>query len=105
MIILMMQKWWFKTFIWFTSTASFFLSATILISYFNPEPSMGDVMKFMSGMMDAMHNSTMGLSMTIEHDSIMNKVISIVSNITVPLIIIGALGGLLVRIRRKDSDK
>ncbi|RII31840.1 hypothetical protein D2A34_26095 [Clostridium chromiireducens] len=101
----MMQKWWFKLFIWFTSTATFFLGSSILISYFNPEPSMGDIMKFMSGMMDAMDNSTMGLSMTIEHDSIMKKIIGIASNITIPLIIISALSGLMIRIRRKSNDK
>lgn len=105
MIKYMMQKWWFKLFIWFSSTASFFLSSAVLISYFNPEPSMGDVMKFMSGMMDAMDNSTMGLSMSIENDLMMKRIIGIVSNSTVPLIIIGALSGILMRIRRHNSDK
>lgn len=66
---------------------------------------MGDVMKFMSGMMDAMENSTMGLSMAIEHDSVMKKIIGIASNITIPLIIISALSGLMIRIRRKGNDK
>lgn len=62
-------------------------------------------MKFMSGMMEAMNNSTMGLSMTIENDPVMKKIISIASNITIPLIIISALSGLMARIRRKSNDK
>jgi formate hydrogenlyase subunit 3/multisubunit Na+/H+ antiporter MnhD subunit len=96
----MLQKRWFKIFIWFTSSAFFFLSATIIISFFNPGPSEKDVSSYMMGMMSSMHGSTMGLSMTIEGDTFLKHVILTSSKLTLPLIIIGFFCGVLVKIRR-----
>lgn len=95
----MLQKRWFKIFIWFTSSAFFFLSATIIISFFNPGPSDKDISSYMMGMMKSM-DSTMGLSMTIEGDTFLKHVILISSKLTVPLIAIGFFCGVLVKIRR-----
>lgn len=99
----MMQKPWFKIFIWFIATAFFFFASAILISALGPEPSERQVMQFMSGMMGSMQNSMMGLSMSLEHDSELKTFIGIASSITVPLISLGLLFGLLVRLRRKKG--
>ncbi|MCX7921779.1 MAG: hypothetical protein N3B21_07185 [Clostridia bacterium] len=97
----MMQKRWFKVFIWFASTSFFFLVAAILISELGPEPSEQQAMQFMMGMMDAMHNSMMGLSMSLEHDAGLKSLIGTASYILVPLIVLAVLFGLLVRVRGK----
>jgi hypothetical protein len=95
----MLQKRWFKIFIWFTTSAFFFLSATIIISFFNPGPSQKDISSFMMGMMSSM-DSTMGLSMSLEGDSFLKHVILLSSKLTIPLISIGFFCGVLVKIRR-----
>ena len=99
----MMQKPWFKTFIWFSATAFFFFAMVILVSTFSPEPSMQQVMQFMMGMMGAIQKSMMGLSMSLEHDSELKTLIGTASYVTVPLILLGLLFGLLVRLRRKKN--
>lgn len=99
----MMQKPWFKAFIWFVTTAFFFFAAAILISALGPEPSEQQVMKFMAGMMGSMQKSMMGLSMSLEQDSELKTFIGMASSITVPLILLGVLFGLLVRLRRKKD--
>jgi len=101
----MLQKRWFKIFIWFTSSAFFFLGATIMISFFNPDPSQKEISNYMMGMMNSMHGSTMGLSMTIENDSTLKHVILISSRLTIPLITIGLLCGVLVKVRRNRFVK
>ena len=95
----MLQKRWFKIFIWFTSSAFFFLSTTIIISLLSPGPSQKDISNFMMGMMNSM-DSTMGLSMTLEEDPILKHVILLSSKMTIPLISIGFFCGVLVKIRR-----
>lgn len=99
----MMQKPWFKIFIWFASTAFFFLASSVLISSLGPEPSEQQTMSFMSGMMGAMSNSMMGLSMSLEHDGELKSLIGNVSAITIPLILVAILFGLLLRLRRKKD--
>ena len=99
----MMQRPWFKTFIWFIATAFFFFATVILVSTFGPEPSEQQVMQFMMGMMGTMQKSMMGLSMSLEHDSELKTFIGTASNVTVPLILLAILFGLLVRLRRKKD--
>lgn len=96
----MMQKPWFKLFIWIVSSAFFFLASVILIAAFNPPPSENQIMKFMMGMMGAMENSMMGLSMTISEDSTLKPLILSASSVTIPLIITGVLAAVFIRIRR-----
>jgi hypothetical protein len=99
-----MQKAWFKTFIWFVSTAMFFLISSIIISEFSPEPSEQEVMAYMAGMMQAMETSLMGLSMTIEQDVELKRFILNATSITFPLVFIGIAGGIFIRVtRRKNS--
>lgn len=96
----MMKKPVFKLFIWFIASSIFFLASAILISSLNPNPSSTQVMKYMSGMMAAMDNSLMGLSMSIEEDYSLKTLISAASSVTYPLIILGFLGAVFIRIRR-----
>ncbi len=100
----MMHKPWFKIFIWFISTV-FFLSASFcLIAELGPNVSEQQSMAYMSGMMNAMHNSLMGLSMSIENDSYLKKLISEVSAITLPLIFIGFAAGMLTRVFKRSRN-
>jgi hypothetical protein len=62
----MVQKPWFKVFIWFLATFFFFLASGVIISILKPGPSESEVMNYMSGMMGAMENSIMGIMMGIE---------------------------------------
>ena len=100
----MLQKRWFKIFIWFTTSAFFFLGATIIISFLNPDPSQKDISNYMMGMMTSM-DSTMGLSMTLEGDSFLKHVILISAKLTIPLITIGFFYGVLVKLRRSKFVK
>ncbi|MDF2522962.1 MAG: hypothetical protein K0R31_603 [Clostridiales bacterium] len=101
----MMQKPVFKVFIWFISTAFFFLATALLVSALGPEPSEQQIMQFMSGMMGAMQNSMMGLSMSLEQNGELKTFIGTASNVTVPLMLLGFLFGLLIRLRRKKDAR
>lgn len=101
----MMQKFGFKLFIWFITTFFFFLSSAVIISELRPGPSELDAMRFMESMMGAMEKSMMGVSMGIENDASIQRIISISAVITIPIIFIGALAGVLIRFfRRGDKD-
>lgn len=58
---IMMQPW-FKIVIWFIASAFFFAVAAVMISFGQPEPSKTQVDAFMTGMMQAMMNSIMGIA-------------------------------------------
>ncbi|HYE84483.1 MAG TPA: hypothetical protein VEG39_20260 [Clostridia bacterium] len=100
----MMQRPWFKVFIWFAGTVFFFMASAALISYFGPVPTEAQVMAYMAGMMAAMENSLMGLSMSLEGDSQLKGLIAQIASVTVPLIFVGIGFGVLVRIRRSRID-
>lgn len=100
----MIQKWWFKLFVWICSSAFFFAAAAITISFFNPGPNESSVMNFMTGMMSAMHGSTMGYSATIEGDSVIEVIIFVTSKVTLPLIIIAILGAIFLKLRRQSHE-
>lgn len=100
----MMQKKWFRLFIWFVSTALFFAASSIIIATYSADPSEQQIMAYMSGMMKAMEISLMGLSMTIESDTELKNIIMEVSSFTGILIILGIFGGFYIRrIRRKKN--
>lgn len=101
----MMQKTWFKLFIWFVTTAFFFVASTILISVYSPAPSEQKAMLFMSGMMDAMHNSLMGLSMSLEGDTNLSLMVKKAADLTLPLILVSIIGALAIKLRRSYVDK
>ena len=100
----MMQKLWFKIFIWIMASSFFFFASSVIISLLSPGPSEEQVMKFMAGMMNAMENSTMGLAMSLENNSELKQLIGLSSIIVIPIIAMAAFLGIYIRIRRrKDS--
>ncbi|BCN29571.1 hypothetical protein [Anaeromicropila herbilytica] len=100
----MMQKKWFKLFIWFISTALFFAAAGIIIATYGPNPSEQQSMSYMSGMMKAMENSLMGLSMTIEGDTELKQILIKASSITSILIVASIIAGFYVRGYRRKKN-
>lgn len=101
----MMQKPWFKVFIWVVTTFFFFLAAGVVISVFRPGPSESDVMKFMMGMMSAMDNSMMGVAMGIENDTMLKEVVTLANTIAVPVVIISVIAGIVIRIWQRGDKK
>jgi len=101
----MMQKPLFKLFIWVISTAFFFMVSAIIISALAPEPSEKQIMSFMSGMMNAMSSSMMGLSMSLEQDTELKALINTAAAVTIPLMLLATLFGLLLKLRRKKYAK
>lgn len=93
----MLQKPWFKLFIWFMATFFFFLASGVVISILRPGPSETDVMKFMMGMMSAMDKSIMGVTMSIEHNGVLQYIILLSISIILPVIVISAAIGFLLR--------
>lgn len=97
----MMQKKWFRLFIWFVSTALFFAASSIIIATYSSDPSQQQIMAYMSGMMKAMEISLMGLSMTISHDTELQKILINLSPITSVLVVVSLFGGFYVRRNRR----
>ena len=94
----MLQKPWFKVFIWFLATCFFFLTAGVIISIFRPGPSENDVMKFMEGMMSAMERSMMGVSMNLESDSTLKSIILFSTSSAIPIILLSVGVGFGIRL-------
>jgi hypothetical protein len=93
----MMQKPWFKIFIWFIASFFFFLASGVVISIFRPGPTEAEAMQFMSGMMSAMDGSMMGVAMNLENDGALKNIILLSSSLTLPSIFFSILIGLLIR--------
>ncbi len=93
----MVQKPWFKVFAWFMATFFFFLTSSVIISMLRPGPSENDVMKFMMGMMGAMENSIMGISMSIESSGSLKEIIVLSYTSLVPIMAISIVAGFIIR--------
>ncbi|MFZ5986443.1 MAG: hypothetical protein ACOYWZ_04865 [Bacillota bacterium] len=101
----MLQKPWFKLFIWFLTSFFFFLASGVVISIFKPGPTEAEVMQFMMGMMSAMDSSMMGISMNLEHNSALKDIIQLSASIFLPVIILSIISGLLIRnFKREDGN-
>lgn len=101
----MMQKPWFKLFIWFMATFFFFLAAGVIISILKPGPSEYEIMKFMSGMMSAMDKSMMGVAMSLEGNSDLKSMIVLANTIALPVIIISIFAGFAIKLwQRGDKN-
>lgn len=101
----MMQKPWFKVFIWFVTTFIFFLASGVVISIFRPGPSESEVMQFMMGMMSAMDNSMMGVAMSIEKDGALRSVLALANAMALPVILISIFAGIVIRLwQRRDKN-
>lgn len=101
----MMQKPWFKLFIWLITTSFFFLASVIVISSLIPSPDESKSMLYMSGMMNAMQDSLMGLSMSLESDVYLKTIVKKVSDLTIPLVLYSIAAALLVKLRRSQIDR
>lgn len=99
----MLQKPWFKIFVWFMATFFFFMTSGVIISMFKPGPSEMDVMNFMSGMMGAMENSIMGVAMHVEMNSTIGKILSYSYFMLTPIIAISIVAGFTIRILRRSG--
>ncbi|MCX8131847.1 MAG: hypothetical protein N3I35_17340 [Clostridia bacterium] len=93
----MMQKPWFKLFIWFLATFFFYLASGVIISMLKPGPTENEVMKYMTGMMSAMDSSMMGVAMNIENDGVLSSVIALSSSMAVPIILVCVIAGFAIR--------
>lgn len=69
----------------------------VLVSELKPGPSEQEAMLFEQGMMSAMENSLMGIAMSLENDSYLAETLIFASKLVIPSIIIGLIGGLLIR--------
>ncbi|MCX7746556.1 MAG: hypothetical protein N2645_06670 [Clostridia bacterium] len=93
----MMQKRWFKIFIWFITSFFFFLASGVLISMFRPGPTESEAMNFMMGMMRAMDGSMMGVAMNLENEGALKSIILLSSSLALPVLILSIIAGLLIR--------
>ncbi|MDF2941697.1 MAG: hypothetical protein K0S01_555 [Herbinix sp.] len=100
----MVQKPWFKVFIWFLATFFFFLASGVIISLLKPGPTEREVMSYMSGMMGAMESSIMGALMDMEGNSSLKSILFWTIS-TFPLIIIfSVIAGFYLR-KRSGEEK
>lgn len=83
--------------IWILAAGFFFMASFVLIVEFGPPPTEMEAMRFIQGMMAAMMQSLMGLSMSLEHDPLLQSLVALSAGITVPLVCIGLIFGLLLK--------
>ena len=96
----MVQKPWFKVMVWILATFFFFMASGVIISVFRPGPSEMDVMKFMSGMMDAMGNSIMGVSMGVGSNGTLRNILAISYFMLPPILAVSIIAGFAIRFMR-----
>lgn len=97
------QKPWFKVFVWFLTTFFLFLASGVIISIFKPGPSQIDGMKFMSGMMSAMHNSIMGITMGVGHNRTIVRILATSYSMVVPTVAFSIAAGFAIRFLRRSG--
>lgn len=100
----MVQKPWFKIFIWFMATFFFFLASGVIISILKPGPSESEVMSYMSGMMGAMENSIMGTLMGIEGNNSLKAILLWTISVFPLIIIFSIITGFYLR-KRNGEEK
>lgn len=99
-----MQNKWFKLFVWFITTFFFFLAAGVLISIFSPGPTESVVMKFQEGMMRAMDQSLMGVSMALENNASLLSIIALSTYMFIPILVLSVIAGFAIR-RYREMNK
>lgn len=95
----MLQRTWYKLIAWFIATFYFFLIVGVIISIFGSGPTEEQSMKWMAGMMQAMHSSLMGWSM--DNYQISYQLLVKSSTLILPAILTGAVIGIILKIRRR----
>lgn len=99
----MLQKPWFKIFVWFLATFFFFLASATIISLLKPGPSESEVMNYMSGMMGAMENSIMGIMMGIEGNKTLQTILTWTLGTLPAAVILSIIAGLILRKRNSEA--
>jgi hypothetical protein len=99
----MVQKPWFKVMTWFLATFFFYMASGVIISVFKPAPSEMDVMKFMSGMMGAMQNSIMGVSMGVGSTGPLRDILAYSYYMFAPILTISVIAGFAIRFMRRSG--
>jgi hypothetical protein len=94
----MLQNNWVRLFIWVIAVFFFFMISMVLVSELKPGPSEQEVMLYMEGMMRAMEQSLMGMSMSLENDSNLSETVIFATRLLIPAILIGVLGGIIIRV-------
>lgn len=93
----MFQKTWYKFIAWFMATFYFFIMLGVVISIFGPNPNEEKTMKWMAGMMQAMHSSLMGWSM--DNYLVSYQLLIKTSTLVIPAIFTGAVIGIILKVR------
>lgn len=94
----MVQKPWFKLFVWFISTFFFFVASGVVIALSKPGASEMEAMKYMSGMMGAMETSIMGAVMEVEENSQIGKILAYSYFLLGPALAISIVAGFAIRL-------
>lgn len=99
----MVQKSWFKVFVWFLATFFFFMASGVIISLLKPGPSEMEVMQFMSGMMGAMENSIMGIAMEVDNNPTIGEILAVSYFMLTPIIAVSVVSGFAIRLMRRSG--
>lgn len=94
---------WYKLLAWTLASFYFFVMAATVISIFKSGPSEIETMRWMQAMMDAMHTSLMGW--TSENHHYLNLLLAKTSGLAIPSIMLGALTGIILKMRRLRDVK
>lgn len=99
----MFKKAWYIVLAWVSASFYFFMLAVLVISMFGNNPPEADVMRWMSGMMTAMHSSIMGW--THEAHGIPEQLLRITGLLAWPGILAGGVAGLVLRVRGQRLER
>ncbi len=81
------------------------MASSVIISMYKPGPSEMDVMNFMSGMMGAMENSIMGVTMHVEMNSTIGKILAFSYYMLTPIIAVSIVAGFAIRFMRGSGRR
>jgi hypothetical protein len=93
----MFLKTWYKVLAWIMATFYFFILMGVNVSMFSPGPSEAQAMKWMSGMMQAMHTSLIGW--TMENHELLNQLLLSTGSLVLPSILTGLVLGIILKLR------
>lgn len=86
---------------WSLATVFFFAAIVLVIATLKPGPTETQVMRFMAGMMSAMHNSMMGASM--ENSEMFMSLLSWSAGASMFMIVLGIAIGIPLKVWMKND--
>lgn len=95
------KKGWYKVLAWLSASFFFFMLAALVVSMFGNNPSEAEIMRWMTGMMDAMHSSIM--AWTNETHGIPEQLLQITGQLAWPAILAGGVAGVVLRVKGAES--